>query len=239
MSENKEAAVIDVTPEPVPETFEQKAERLLSRDDWRDLQKHKAEGQLPLSPSTVASFFELYLNGSDVHEIAKLNPSFPKPAINLARIKYNWDIEKERAINELQSQIYTKVIKAQSEIVDLLTTMTTVVHKKNSYKYKKYLQTGNEKELKGAIDIGGVNTLLRIIEGLQKVTGSDRIMKTKNENTFNFNVNKQGALEDIPQAQIAGSAEGNQANSEDFDSDDAAAILSVLANAKRKKNGTL
>lgn len=236
MSEDNKPEIIDITPKKPAETFEEKAERLLSRDDWRDLKKYIKEKNLPIAPVTVASFFELYISGSDIHEIYRLNPSFDKQALNWARIQYNWDFEKEKAISDLQTQIYDKVVKAQAELVDLLTTMTTVAHKKNIYKYKKYLQTGNDKELKGAVDATSLNAILRIVDGLQKITGADRTMKTENENTFNLNINK-GADQTKGAKQLIVSQGGSDQGEDqgDLDSEDAAAILNALANSTRKK----
>lgn len=120
------------------------------------------------------TFFQLFLNGSDVREIHRLNPAFPIEAIHYARVYGNWDEEKERYIRAMQESIKDQLVKANLETVSLLTNMLAVANKQNGDKLKKFLQTGNEKDLAGAFSIDSIHQLLKVLEGLQKAVGMDK-----------------------------------------------------------------
>lgn len=198
--------------------FWDRAKALLTERDVQKLKEHIDAGRYQVSPDTIAAFFELYLNGSEPVEIAKLNQGFTLEQINWAMVKYNWPIQRDEHLFNLQNNIRDKVIKAQLEATSLITDMITVSNKKNSEKLKKYIQTGDEEYLKGVMNIESLNGLLKTVEGLQKITGQDRTTIVKTQSTTDINLNVNGKPTDAPTTLSA---------------EDAASILAIYAKGKR------
>lgn len=117
--------------------------------------------------------FELYLRGSSCDEIQKVNPGFKLGAILLARVEHDWDRIRDEHYATTQELIRRKVQSAQLEAVSMVSSMLSVASKMSNDKYQRYLQTGNEDELKGAVTIDGINSLVRMSETLLKLTGQD------------------------------------------------------------------
>ena len=212
-----------LVPVPRNELLEEAA-LVVSPDECDLLRKYVESGGKELSADTVDKFFELFLNGSDPREIHRLNKPFPVEAILWALVKYRWVYQKDNYIFNRQKAIADKVMRAQLEATDLVSDMLVAAKKKHSDKLKKFIQTGNEEDLQGAMSIDSLASLLKGIESLVKITGQDRTVTTKtvskNEQTVNVNMNAQ-----------VGGAPAALAPA------DAAQILGILANAKRKDNG--
>lgn len=208
------------------ESYIQEMNLVLNQEEKSELTSYLSGGGLPLSPDTAAKFFELYLNGTDCYDIWKINKAFPYGAILDARIKYKWDIQKEEYAIRLQDNIKKKVAQAQLETADLMSDMLLAAKKKNGIKLKRYLQTGDEKELEDSLNIGSLKTLKDIVEGLMKITGQDRNVTVKN-----VNESKQSLDVNITSGVLSS---GN--NMESLQTEDAAAILKILADAKRKQS---
>ena len=191
----------------------------LSPEDLQILDKYHTEGGHPLAPATAAKLFELFLNGSDAHEIQRLNKGYPLGSVLDSQVRYKWTEKRSKYADELQNSVFEKVKKAQLETTDLMADLLVAARKKYGDKLKKFIQTGDEKDLEGVLNIESLNGLMKITEGLLKVTGQDRIIKTKNENTQTFNVNMNQ----------------NSASS-NLTSEEAAQILSIMSTAKGRKS---
>lgn len=202
--------------------FWTRATTLLSERDVIKLKEYIDAGKYQIATDTIAAFFELYLNGNEPTEIARINKGFPVEQINWAMVKYDWPVQRDQYMFDLQKNIRDKVIKAQLEATSLITDMITVSNKKNSEKLKKYIQTGDEEQLKGVMNIESLNGLLKTIEGLQKITGQDRTttIKTQQTTDINFNVNNAGKGAEPPSTLSA---------------EDAASILAIYAKGKRNE----
>ena len=183
MSDEQKTDIVVISP-----TFDDASRAMLAPTDYDSLKKYIDNGGKQLAVPTAGAFFELFLNGSDVSEIHRLNKAFPVEAIHWARVKYNWDVQKEDYIRNLQLNIKDKLMKAQMETVGLLTDMLTAANKKHGDKLKRFIQTGNEKDLAGALSIDSVHGLLKVVEGIQKITGADKVQKISKEETLNVNV---------------------------------------------------
>lgn len=201
------------------ETFKQQANELLGERDATKLFAYIEAGKYPLAPNTASSFFQLYLNGSSCEEIAQLNKGFALESIHWAMIKFNWPIQRDTYLVDLQEQVRMKLIKTQMEATGLIADMITAANKKNSDKIKKYIQTGNDDELRGVMNIETLGGLLKAIEGLQKITGQDKTVKIKTENTENINVSL--------------SAGGSNKT---LNPESAAKILEIISEEKRKSH---
>lgn len=200
------------------EDFQERAKKYLTENQIVKLNDYIEVGKYQITPETVTNFFELYLNGSEPEEIARLNKGFDLASIHWAMIKYNWPIKKDQYIYDLQEGIRQKVIKAQLEATSLMTDMLTASNKKNSEKLKKYIQTGDEEHLKGVMNIESLNGLLKTIEGLQKITGQDRVHKIETKNTQEVNLNLNTKV--------------NGENA-DLTPEQSAAVLAIYSGAKR------
>jgi len=126
-----------------------------------------------LSPKTSADFFELYLAGSSCEDIAKLNPAFGLGIIVKARVDYDWDSKKEEYITALFTNIKEKIQKNQLESIEFNILAGTVFQKLWSTKFKKFLQTGDEKEL-GDLKGMSFKVYKDISENIMKLTGQDK-----------------------------------------------------------------
>lgn len=117
--------------------------------------------------------FELYLQGSNCEEIAKLNPAFGLGIIVKARIEHDWDGQKEQYITTLFANIKEKIQKNQLEAIEFSALSMAVFHKLWSTKFKKFLQTGNESEL-GDLKGMSFKVYKDISENIMKLTGQDK-----------------------------------------------------------------
>jgi hypothetical protein len=200
--------------------FKERALALLPEKDVQKLFEYISAGKYQISAETIASFFQLYLNGSSCEEIHRLNKGFELPAIQWAMVKYDWPSQKEKFLIEIQEGIRLKVVKAQLEAASLLSDIITAANKRNSDKVKKYIQTGNESDLEDAIAVDSIAGLLKVVEGLQKITGQDKV---KSQHTENININ-------LGTKPTTGAAESALAP------EDAAKVLEIYSNAKRQQS---
>lgn len=192
-----------------------KAEQLLTIPEYNMLVAYMENGKHQLAPDTAAKMFELYLSGSDCKEIHRLNKPYPYEAILWARIKYGWDEKRDEYASELTKQVQQKVIKASLETTALLTDILAVANKKHGDRLKKYLQTGDEEELGNVMQVDTLSALIRAVEGLQKITGQDKVQKIDKKETVNVNVSVSGG---------------------DLTPKTSAAILAAIAEEKRERS---
>lgn len=165
-----------------------KAREILSPDEQLLVEKYANGGGYPVAKSTAISFFELYLRGSSCEEIQKINPGFKLGAILLARVEHDWDKIRDEYTASTQELIRRKVQSAQLEAVGMVSTMLSVAAKVSNEKYQRFLQTGDETELKGAMTIDNINSMVRMSETLLKLTGQD----AKKGTSVNVNVSTSG-----------------------------------------------
>jgi hypothetical protein len=211
------------------EEYIKEMNQVLTPEEKLELVSYIEDRGTPLSPDTAARFFELFLKGTNCYDIWKINKAFPYGAILDARIKFRWDQQKEEYALRLQADIKNKVAQAQLETADLMSDMLLAAKKLNSDKIKRYFQTGDEKELKDALKIESLRSLKEIVEGLMKITGQDK--------GSNITIKTEGNPKD---AGGTPSTNGNLIASgvgiETLETEDAAAILEILAEANRRKN---
>jgi hypothetical protein len=201
----------------IEEPFEDKCLRILSEEENEAVKKYLESGGKKLSTETAASFFSMYLNGYDTKEIFRLNKAFPYESILIAKVTGDWDKEKEDYLNKLQENIKEKLLKAQLESINFLSDLLSATHKKHGDKIKKFLTSGNEKDLEGTMSVDSVSQLLKVVEGLNKVTGQDR--PKANDTTINVNIDQRSVN-----------------NISSLSPEDSAKILNIVSESKRKGN---
>ena len=194
----------------------------LSAKELEVLEAYLTSGGMPLAPEPAARFFELFLAGSDVHEIHRLNKAFPLGALLDAQVKFKWNERKDKYASDLQDKVLDKVRMAQLETTELMTDILAAARRKYGDKLKKYIQSGNDADLDGVIDVSDIKNLVKLTEGLLKITGQDRVQKVKTEDTQNVNINLNG----------------NNLPVSDLDPESAAQILQIISDSKRKKNAS-
>jgi hypothetical protein len=201
-----------------PEAYVATAKADLSPDDLKLLTDYVQTGGLPLAPEASAKFLSLFMHGSDAHEIARLNKPFKVGQILDAQVRYKWVEQRDKASIELQSRVVAKVMKTQLETTELLTDVLSAANKRYGDKLKKYIQSGDEKDLDGVVNVESLKELLKVAEGLIKITGQDRVSKVnvKTTSTQNVNLNVTGA--------------------EGMSPEDSAQILAIVSASKRKAN---
>lgn len=197
-------------------SFDDTAKAMLSAVEYQTLTSYIKNDGKELALITANKFFELYINGNSIEQIQELNPSFYTECIQWARVKYNWDKAKEDYINRLQRGIADKVLKAQLEATSLYADIISATVKKHGTRLKKYLQSGDVKDLAGVMQIDNIAQLGKVVEGLQKVTGQDRNIKVTKEENFNLSVK-------------------TDLSDSSFGPDVAAHILKIIAEEKRSK----
>jgi len=127
-----------------------------------------------LAPSLVAQFYKLFLEGYTAEKIQELNPQYPLGAILHAQVKFDWDAKRDAYSEQLQKQVVERLMNTTLEAVNFVSDLLAVSHKKYGGQLKKYLQTGNEEELKGNMMVNGLLGYQKAVELLQKLTGQDK-----------------------------------------------------------------
>lgn len=217
----------DTLPVAAEESFDEKARKTLTTPEYNMLVKYIEDGKHPLAQETALKFFELYLRGNSCGEIHRLNKAFSYESILWARVKYDWDKMKDDSTRQLMASIQEKVVQAQLETTSFMADLLVATSKKHGDKIKKFIQTGNEDDLGDALSVDSLFALLKVAEGLQKITGQDKVQKVKTEHTSTLNVNVTG-----PTGEKV-SVVDEQANY--IDEQAAGEILQVMADAKRRK----
>lgn len=124
--------------------------------------------------STSAQMFELFLNGKSTEAIQKLNPGFSLAQIVLARVEGRWDEQKALYEAQLMSGVRERAVKAHLETITLISDMMVSAVKLHGEKHARYQQTGDEKELQGALKINNIKDLKDLVVVLMKATGQDQ-----------------------------------------------------------------
>lgn len=128
-----------------------------------------------ISPVLAAQMFELFLSGATCDEIAKVNSGmFVAGQILEARVAHGWDDKRDKYLADLYGGVLEKVKKTQVEAVGFTSDLLAAAHKQYGTKLRKYIQSGNEKDLEGSIQLGSLQTYVKAVETLMKLTGQDK-----------------------------------------------------------------
>lgn len=153
---------------------------LLTPEEKKALKLYRAKNDPPLAPQIQMQLFELYLNGSSCEEIQRLNPNVPLGMIVRARIDGDWDRRLSDYRDRLLTEVRTRVEQVQVESVMFTADMLAAANKMNGDKLKKFIQTGDSREL-GDLNITSLKQYRDAVELLLKLTGQDRKVEVKGE----------------------------------------------------------
>ena len=144
-------------------------EELLTLNKWRS-EKNKPQ----LSTSLSLKLFELFLNGSSCDEIVKVNNNLITLGQVLeVRVRDGWDDKKSKYLAELYSGVVDRVRQTQMEAVSFTADLLAATHKLHGTKIKKFIQSGDEKEM-GGLAINGLQSYQKAVDILLKLTGQDK-----------------------------------------------------------------
>jgi hypothetical protein len=171
----EEKAIVRVEPSPP------KPEDLFSDHERLALEAHRLDKSWPtLSPVLQVQLYELFLAGTSCEEIAKLNPGLTLGQILETRLHYGWDDRRNRYIEDLMAHAKERLQQTQLESMDHLRTTLAVAHRAFSNKAKKFLQTGNPKDLPEYSQVGLTWKQYReTLELLLKLTGQAPVERTE------------------------------------------------------------
>jgi hypothetical protein len=123
---------------------------LLTERELNALRVYASFGKQPdIAPSTIASFYSLFLNGKTCQEIVVANSGFSLAQIVKLRVDHEWDQKRFEYINQLLVKTNDKMIQIKLESMNFLGDAIAVTHKLLGEKLVRFLQTGNVAELEG------------------------------------------------------------------------------------------
>lgn len=158
----------------------------LSEEELKALKRFKegraAGDTYPLAPLTQGKLFELFLNGKSPSEIQRLNPTFTLGQVVDAYIEGEWEKKRRTHVNRLLSRVRDRVVQVQSESVEFMADMLASAHKLHGDKLKRYLQSGNEKDL-GDLKIENLEQYRKAADVLLKLTGQGGTQRLTGEVT--------------------------------------------------------
>jgi len=155
---------------------------LLAYRTWKEM------AQPRLSPDTQARFFALFLKGESIEEICRLNRGFSLGQVCFARVEGEWDEKRDMYLQDLLTSTRAIVQQTALESIRFVADVMAAAHKKHGEAARRYIQTGDEADLKGfAID--DLRAYKTAVETLQKLTGQEN--KVQSEVTHHHRVEAQ------------------------------------------------
>ena len=124
-----------------------RAEDLLNPKEREALKRVGTNPANKLAPATAAEFFALFLQGYSCEKIAEQNPNFGSLGLGLivrARIEHNWDLERDKHIQDLMVGAKQALEKSTLDAIQFTSDGMAVFHKLVGNRFRKYLQTGDE-----------------------------------------------------------------------------------------------
>lgn len=180
---------------------------LLSPEEAKAYRLYMKKNDPPLAPKIQAELFSLYLNGSSCEEIAQLNPHFNLGMIVRARVEGLWDKRRNEHLANLFSGVRERVQQVQMESIMLTSDLLAAANKRFGEKLKRYIQTGDEREL-GALQVDSLKQYRDAVDLLLKLTGQDKKVEVKGEITKT--VEFKGKLSPKDAAALLKAADGEE-----------------------------
>lgn len=108
----------------------------------------QTEQRLPdLARALSNEMFQLFLSGKDCLEIVRLNKGITLGQIVQARIKGEWDIRRDEYLDNLLKSTQSRYQQAQLEVIGFAADGMAVYHRMWGDACKRFLQTGDPKDL--------------------------------------------------------------------------------------------
>lgn len=142
------------------------------RDAWTMVQKRPA-GFPPVGLHLQTKFFVLFIQGVSCEEIARLNPGIHLGQVISARMENKWDDKRQEHVEKLLQDTQMRLQQTTLEGIDFVSVQLAAVHKIEGDKIKRYLMTGDEKEL-GDLKIKNWSQYNSVLNILKALTGQDK-----------------------------------------------------------------
>jgi hypothetical protein len=149
---------------------------LLNERERAALAFWRGSDQAALAPSLNAKLFQLFLQGKGTEEIRRLNPQLSLGQIVAARVEGEWDARRKEHLDDLLNETSTRVKQVTMETADFVCDLLAVANREHGDKLRRYLQTGDAKELNG-LRVESFSDLKNAIAALQALTGQDKQKK--------------------------------------------------------------
>ena len=156
-------------PVPNPDEFAAVVNSVLMPFERDALFAYIRSGGKPVPAVVNSAFFELFYNGCSAEDIHAINETYPVEAIQWMRIQYRWDETVIQNTMRNNALVVGKINKAQVDAAMLMTDMIAVASKRNQTRLRKYLQTGNEADLEGAMVLDNPERFSKMVESLIKL----------------------------------------------------------------------
>lgn len=138
------------------------------------LERFLRGNESPIATSTSAKLFELFCHGDTCRTIQKLNPMFSYGQILHARVRDNWDEQRDLYLKDLFEGTRKRLIQTKAESAEFLSDVLKAVHTLDGDKIKRFLQTKDPKELEGVrILPSSGKSYKELVEALGKIVGDD------------------------------------------------------------------
>lgn len=129
----------------VPE--DAKPEDRLSKAELAALKVARDRRDPALAPSLSARLYALFLRGTACSDISRLNPGISLGQVCRDRVDDGWDRRRDDYRRELLDAAAARVLQVELEAAEFLGNELAAAHKLHGDRAKRYLQTGDEKEL--------------------------------------------------------------------------------------------
>lgn len=125
-----------------------------------------------LGPTLAASLFSLFLNGKSLKEIQALNKAYSLGMIVDARLRYDWDTQKEDYARDLFLKVRERASQAHAESIHHLIDRLSATHKLTGDKLQRFIQTGDESLIAG-MNLSSMTNYGKIVQLLMSMLGQD------------------------------------------------------------------
>jgi hypothetical protein len=159
-----------------------KAEERLTISEQIAYDKALRSGRAPLAPEFNQKLYELYLRGFSCEDIAAQNPGLNLGSVARARVDGNWDERRDQYTSGLLTDSAASLRQTAAESLNFLSLVLAVAHKEHGERLRRYLVTGDPKDL-GDFRINNFSSYKLIIETIARLVGADQ------KKTVNVNVN--------------------------------------------------
>lgn len=128
-----------------------------------------------LSPVLADQLYRLFESGKTCEEIKDLNKGLTLGSIVRARIDHGWDERRFAYFESLKDRARGQAQQLALESLNFLGDFLTAFHRHDKEKLQRFIQTGDEEELGGALITTGASlkTYQSVVELLMKLTGQD------------------------------------------------------------------
>lgn len=184
----------------------------LSQDELEAYRYYCASDLPPLPPTVQDRFFVMFLNGTPLKKIAKLNASYTLGQVVSASIEGKWQAKIQEHTNQLIAISRDRLLQVQLESIQMLGNLITAANLETTKKYFEYLQSGDPNVL-GDLKIDSLYQLEKAVNIIKTLTSTDK-----------------GAQGNVLNVNIEGNAQVT--SSKGVSDTDAAAILRMLVENK-------